>query len=99
MKKPKRTIGFLRFVILFSNTFSYLKQFTVKEKKTNAISWAFKAPVIERRKYLAILEKKNHLVNIFFFVREYLGLKVLKYLITFTNMPINKCELFLINLE
>lgn len=39
----------------------------MKRKKIQHKIFAFKAPVIEkkRRKYLAILEKKNHLVNMF----------------------------------
>lgn len=37
----------------------------MKRKKIQHKIFAFKAPVIEKKKYLAILEKKNHLVNMF----------------------------------
>lgn len=66
-EETKKKNEFLRFVILLSNTLLYLRHFTRKRKKIQHKIFAFKAPVIEkkRRKYLAILEKKNHLVNMF----------------------------------
>lgn len=53
------------YCLKLSNTLLYLKHFNTKIKKIQHKIFAFKAPVIEKKKYLAILEKKNHLVNMF----------------------------------
>lgn len=52
-EETKKKNDFLRFVILLSNTLLYLRHFTMKRKKIQHKIFAFKAPVIEKKKKIS----------------------------------------------